>query len=257
MVGGLARPDDELPARVAMPSPPRAFTPRFLLAFCRHDHSERETTASEARRGEARRDEARRGARFPRITASRETWSRRNRTERQRSAANRLRSASRLPFLDARSSPRGGHTGLVFFSSAETRCRREIGFARAQATARLLLARSRHAPFSLRSPRRRDRQRNRRLDSRSSQPLDNFAHANRDDATDAPTTRSFRMRVYFCSMREAFRKRERYESTKRFRPRLVSLVRFKRKIARYVFFSFISLLLKLCVFINGVNSTIF
>lgn len=111
MVGGLARPDDELPARVAMPSPPRAFTPRFLLAFCRHDHSERETTASEARR-----DEARRGARFPRITASRETWSRRNRTERQRSAANRLRSASRLPLLDARSSPRGGHTGLVFFS---------------------------------------------------------------------------------------------------------------------------------------------
>lgn len=59
MVGGLARPDDELPARVAMPSPPRAFTPRFLLAFCRHDHLERETTASEARRGETRRGEAR------------------------------------------------------------------------------------------------------------------------------------------------------------------------------------------------------
>lgn len=104
---------------------------------------------------------------------------------------------------------------------------------RARATARLLLTRSHHAPFSLRSPRRRDRQRNRRLDSRSSEPLDNFAHANRDDATDAPTTRSFRIHVYFCSMREPFRKSGRNDSAKRFRPRLVSLLRFRRKIARY------------------------
>lgn len=78
-----------------------------------------------------------------------------------------------------------------------------------------------------------DRQRNRRLDSRSSEPLDNFAHANRDDATDAPTTRSFRIHVYFCPMREAFRKSNRNDSAKRFSPRLVSLLRFKRKIARY------------------------
>lgn len=196
MVGGLARPDDELLARVAMPSGcsrgSRGAIPPRVPAVCRHDHNRQRIHAHRACVCVVRRDAR---------VSSNHGWPRDayEPYETIEVIVNRLlRSASRrFSFLYPRFSPigrRGCHRRHAFISPArEERALHVEEKARVDSLVALRHTRSTFTLFLRTDEQRTGNPMTR--DSRDSltQWLDNLAHARRDYASLAPAARSFRI----------------------------------------------------------------